>query len=237
MKWCIIHTGESSAEANMAQDARFLEQLESLQRPILHLYRWKGPCATYGHFIDPYTLLKKEGAEKRQLSLARRPTGGGIIFHIWDLAFSVLVPASHPQFSLNTLENYAYVNHLLIDAVQRFTGSRGEACLLPQEPQALDAASANFCMAKPTKYDVMLGGVKVGGAAQRRKRWGYLHQGTISLTPPNPDFLSDVLQGDTRVLEAMQTNSAYLLGSSAGVSELQEARQGLEQALIATVST
>ena len=59
--------------------------------PLLHLYQWDGPSATYGYFIDPSKYLDLNKLRQHHVALARRPTGGGIVFHIWDLAFSFLI--------------------------------------------------------------------------------------------------------------------------------------------------
>lgn len=92
----IIHTGTSSATENMALDTKYLQALEG--DAILHLYDWIGLPATYGYFIAPDKYLNLDAVAKYGLSLARRPTGGGIVFHIWDYAFSFLMPSSHPFF-------------------------------------------------------------------------------------------------------------------------------------------
>jgi lipoate-protein ligase A len=47
-------------------------------------------------------------------------------------------------------------------------------------------------MARPTKYDVMLQGRKIAGAAQRKTKAGFLHQGTIALLCPDPELLGAV---------------------------------------------
>ncbi|MFQ5729989.1 MAG: hypothetical protein ACE5GN_06480, partial [Waddliaceae bacterium] len=181
MKWQILDTGFASAQKNMALDYELLRGLSSTQQPILHLYEWDEDAATYGHFLDPYNFLNKDGVEKHNLQLARRPTGGGVVFHMTDFAYSILVPASHPGYTVNTLENYGFIHRIITKVVQRFLASKNSPELLPEEPQNVDDHSCHFCMARPTKYDVMWEGRKVGGGAQRRTRHGYLHQGTISI--------------------------------------------------------
>ena len=222
MSWKHLDTGKRSAQANMELDAALLEDLEHESDPILHLYDWEGDAATYGHFIAPEKFLNLEGVKKRGLGLGKRPTGGGIIFHTSDLAFSVLVPASHPVFSSNPLENYAFVNRLVITALRQMVDVAAE--LLPDEPEPLDAHCKSFCMAKPTKYDVMIEGKKVGGAAQRKTKHGYLHQGSIALGWPSEQYLLDVLAPETDGLEGMRRNSFSLLGENWSEKELQEAR-------------
>ena len=210
-----IDTGKRSAEENMELDCALLEDLGYCSDLILHFYDWENPSATYGHFIKPEEYLQ-EG----KLDLAKRPTGGGIVFHVTDFAFSVLVPKDHPGYSENTLENYAFINKKVIEAL-------GGGELLPHEPEALDKASMSFCMAKPTRYDVMIEGRKVGGAAQRRTKDGYLHQGTIFLKKPSEEFLRSILLPGTRVLEGMEENSHAF----AEEASLEEARERIKQRL------
>jgi lipoate-protein ligase A len=232
MAWQIIRSGCSQASVNMKRDYELLQQLQSTPHPIYHDYSWEGDCATYGHFIEPFDFLNAAAVAKHQLNLAKRPTGGGIVFHLSDLAFSVLLPASHPAYSLNTLANYAFVNQVVSQSISHFLGQKACPELLPHEPTPMDAACKNFCMAKPTKYDVMLNGRKVGGGAQRRTKYGYLHQGTIALAMPREDYLQEILQPETYVLAAMKQHSFLLLDSTYSPKQLEDARKELKTLLI-----
>ena len=104
----ILDTGIAAAQENMDLDGRLLRDLNPAGSPILHLYEWARPSATYGYFADPAKHLDLEKTRARGVELGRRPTGGGIVFHIWDFAFSFLMPSGHPAFSLNTLENFLW---------------------------------------------------------------------------------------------------------------------------------
>src|SRR5262249_35066182 len=154
MKWRVVDTGTSSTAEGMAYDAKLLEELAESHSPVLHLYEWQRPSATYGHFSQPEKLLSAEAEDF--IDLARRPTGGGVIFHVADWAFSMLVPASHPHYSQNTLENYAYVNGWVMEGIKRFLGREINASLLPCEPVVSCEEAGCFCMGKPTKYDVVI---------------------------------------------------------------------------------
>jgi len=228
--WHIFDSGIKSAEENMRLDERLLAELSSESKPLLHFYGWRSDSATFGHFIDPSQFLDLEKATKRGLELGRRSTGGGIIFHIWDLAFSVLIPSSHPSFSQNTLENYRYVNNIVLESVTHFLKTSSHPDLLQNENSS-DEQCRHFCMAKPTKYDVMLQGKKIAGAAQRKTKQGLLHQGSISLCMPDEEYLKDVLKS-TKVLEAMRQNTYPLLAERSR-TQLEEVRKSLKEQLIA----
>ncbi|MCH9625513.1 MAG: Octanoyltransferase LipM [Chlamydiales bacterium] len=229
MSWQSIDTGKRTASENMELDAALLEDLESETDCLLHLYDWEADAVTYGHFIDPKNFLDMEGVKQNNLDLAKRPTGGGIIFHNCDFAFSVLVPASSTHFSHNPLDNYAFVNKRVAWAIRQLIDI--PTLLLPEDPTPLDEHCKSFCMAKPTKYDVMIADKKIGGAAQRKTRDGFLHQGSISLGLLPLSYLERVLAKGTQVLGGMRQNSFSILGQDWTQKELKEARQALKDLL------
>jgi lipoate---protein ligase len=231
-EWEVVDTGVASAAANMRLDAQLLEDMHQSGRALLHFYDWEQESATYGYFLKVADYLNLEGVEKRRLSLARRPTGGGIVFHVWDFAFSVLVPATHRAFSSNALDNYAFVNRAVLQSVGHLVKPGGSLTLTPSDLVALDRPSSRFCMAQPTKYDVLLGGRKIAGAAQRKTKLGFLHQGTIALVMPPKDYLEDVLLPGTQVSEAMQIYTQPLLEPSATPAEMEEMKHSLRTLLL-----
>lgn len=222
--WKILESGKNAAKEVMKIDERLLNELKPDDAPILHFYDFKEPSATYGHFVKPEEHLELEHARKWGLDLSKRPTGGGIIFHIWDMAFSVLIPATHEGYSQDTMENYAFINRAVLRAVEEFVENIHPLNLLPEDPHPMDEHAKAFCMAKPTKYDVMLGGRKVAGAAQRRKKQGYLHQGTISLATPNFEEIEKLLRPGTKVVEAMRLHTFSLLGKIENPKVLDDSR-------------
>lgn len=224
--WKLIKEKKLSAKQNMELDKKHLEQIKEKDAPLLHFYSWEKPSATYGVFMKPQELFKRTDA----LDLAQRPTGGGVLFHLWDLAFSVIVPVGHPGYSTDILKNYKFVNDAVLDAVKRVLKEGVSASLLPVEPTALSALSKYFCFAKPTKYDVMIDGKKIAGAAQRWKKNGYLHQGSISIAAPSFDFLERILPVDAKLTEAMKLNTYYFLNAPSQ-SEFLDAQESLKRHL------
>lgn len=220
---CKLDTGIQTAEENMRHDATLLQEISG--EPILHLYDWEGPSVTYGHFIAPGDHLSLSAVQENRVSLARRPTGGGIVFHLWDYAFSFLMPSTHPLFSLNTLENYAFVNKVVLETMTEMFGVKNSVELLPESMPIKGEGCGNFCMARPTQYDVVYQGRKIAGAAQRRTKQGYLHQGTISLSLPDMNLLSSLLLNKRDVMEAMQAYSFSPLRGDESQSALQNIRK------------
>ena len=225
-----LDTGPACAVENMRQDRALLDSVEPCGQAVVHFYEWEGDAATYGYFTDPARFLDVSAASRLSLALARRPTGGGILFHLTDFAFSVVVPREHAWFSLNTMENYRRVNRVVIDALDGCGLASSQMELLPSHLAGEGGDRDRFCMAKPTKYDVLWRGQKIGGAAQRQTRAAYLHQGTISVAPLPSAYLESLLI-DGGVIAAMRRHSAFLLPEGWTASSLAAARKELKSAL------
>lgn len=229
--WHTIESNLLSPEAIMAKDAALLAGLDPSGPPFLHFYEWDAPCMTYGYFIDFTRHVDLEALHELGLQAVRRPTGGGIIFHLSDLAFSILIPASHPRFSFNTLDNYALINQKTAEAIAHFAAQSLQPQLLAQEPLCPSKECHAFCMAKPTQYDLLIQGKKVGGAAQRRTKQGLLHQASLSLLFPPVEVLNRILKKQEGVLKAMREQSYCLLPEQSTLQELQDARRRLKEIL------
>lgn len=226
MDWKIVEGSPQSAEANMAKDVALLGEAGD---PTVHFYNWERRAATFGYFTPIERWLSLEAVARHGLDVARRPTGGGVVFHEADLAFAVVVPATSRLFSKRSLDNYALVNSAVGRALRRLLGKEPE--LLGEDRGAESAGSRHFCMARPTIYDVMLEGKKVGGAALRQKAEGFLYQGTLSLGLLPEAYLCDLLVDQT-IYAQMRKNSYFLLGESWTPEALAETRRALKALLI-----
>ena len=230
MTWNILDTGINSAIHNMHLDTKLLGELKGAQ-PILHLYEWSHPSATYGYFSRPDLVIDYRALDEFQVTLARRPTGGGIIFHVTDFAFSILIPKECRFFSTHTMKNYEFINTLVVHTIRKFMGYQTYPVLLPEKQEKVTETCKHFCMAKPTKYDVMIGGKKVGGAAQRKVKNGFLHQGSISLALPTLEFLKRAIPHQQDVVQSMLKGSAILLPHKWTEKMLKEARFEVKEIL------
>lgn len=219
--WQIEEAGPRSAEWNMQVDQDCLLKISS---PWLRFYEWESLSATYGYFLDPWDYFDSQGVFSHSLQLARRPTGGGVIFHTCDLAFSIGVPASHRFYTHNTLESYAQINQRVLLAVHSQA----------QLSTAQNSSRGGFCMTQPTIYDLMLDGRKVGGSAQRKTKQGLLHQGSLCLTLPSPLLLRGVLKPHLDIYENIKRTS-YPLASQD--SDLVHLRAQLKQKLIQSLTS
>lgn len=201
----IIDTPFAEAQFIMDKDAQLLETLRPDAEPILHFYQWKNPSITYGYFLKPENFFYLEKLIQLKIDLARRPTGGGFVFHLWDFAFSVLIPANSHVFSPKTFENYHFINSCVLSAIREISPDIFSLFGFFEE----NDFAKDFCMVHPTKYDVVIANKKVAGAAQRKKKNGYLHQGSICVEKSDISLLKKILISQ-EIIEKIKSCSFFL---------------------------
>jgi lipoate-protein ligase A len=206
----------NAAYDNMHIDSMLLDELTADGEPILRFYEWGNRALSYGYFIECEKFIDTILAKERKIDLVRRPTGGGIVFHASDLTFSFFMPRGHKFFSNNVLENYQFVNNHILMAVKELFNLQEEV-LLKNDLSSMKGGMANFCMVKPTKYDLMFNGKKIAGAAQRTKKNGYLHQASIFLAP----IEEEVLQIARFNTDDLKKSASFLLPDSSDIASVR----------------
>jgi len=156
----------------MAWDEALLEEAPQLGNPVLRLYSWAEPAASFGYFqkfaeIERMTTLRP---------LVRRPTGGGLVPHAADWTYSLVFPPIHSWYRLKAVESYRCL-HEWIQAAFEKTGFG--TCLSPGSLKE----SQGQCFIGAERFDVVWQNRKIAGAAQRRTRHGLLIQGSIQPPP------------------------------------------------------
>jgi lipoyl(octanoyl) transferase len=161
-----------SGALNMAFDEAMLE---AAAEPWLRVYHWERPTISIG-FSQPLTLIP---AERRGWPVVRRWTGGGVVEHDGDWTYTLAVPARLALGEQRAVETYRWIHEAMVAALEE-SGVAG--CSLQPESTS---DGMGVCFEEPARFDVVHEGRKIAGAAQRRARTGFLHQGTIQpLKPP-----------------------------------------------------
>jgi lipoate-protein ligase A len=161
-----------SAALNMAIDEGLLETAEI---PTIRFYTWDHPALSFGYF-GKFADVENHAS---QHDLARRWTGGGIVFHGDDLTYSIVIPATEPVFSESSRSIYERIHNALRDALVSEGRDAVVAAVADRDSGVSDADYNGHCFANPVRADVLSNGRKIAGAAQRRTRRGLLQQGSI----------------------------------------------------------
>ncbi len=186
----------ASAALNMAIDEALLEQC---QRPLLRFYGWRSPAISFGYFGK----IAEAEAEAKGREFVRRWTGGGIVPHGRDLTYSLVTPVSDPAAAEGPVTTYRLLHSAIRDALL----AEGRETRLAEEaaPKISDA-----CFANPVRHDLLRGEQKIAGAAQRRTRRGFLHQGSIQLPDLPATFRRRFALRLTDDLELVSLSAAVL---------------------------
>lgn len=176
-KWFLWRDGLRDPYMNMALDELLLDGIMETGRPLVRIYGWDRPSVSIG-YVQKFRAAPREGH-----AVVRRPTGGGVVFHGSDLTYTVVVPEGHLIAGFDRMESY-HVFHRVVLRMLKASGRTGS--LSSTEHPVPDRATMR-CFETPTRYDVMSGGKKYAGAAQRRTKDGVLHQGSISLSEADGD--------------------------------------------------
>ena len=177
-----------AAAMNMAIDEALLE---SATIPLIRFYRWHSPALSFGYF-GRFSDVAIYAAER---DLVRRWTGGGIVLHGDDLTYSIMIPVSDPAFGESSICIYEKIHRALAGAVNGVD----ERAVLAGSARSADQTSQRGvaignCFTNPVRADVMVGGRKIAGAAQRRTRRGLLQQGSIQGFLMKTDLAQKFLQ-------------------------------------------
>jgi lipoate-protein ligase A len=210
--WLLMLSGRGAAALNMATDEGLLEVMSRWQKPVLRLYGWTEPAASFGYFqkysdIERTTVLRP---------LVRRPTGGGLVPHDADWTYSVAFPTMHEWHGVSAIESYQRVHEWVQAAFAELNVATELApCCRKSEP--------GQCFVGYEKFDVLWHGKKIAGAAQRRNKLGLLIQGSVQPPPlglKREEWERAMQHAGTKMLGAQWTEAKLDEAFSSRVAEL-----------------
>ncbi len=201
----------------------------------LRLYRWTRPTLSFGRNQDPRSRYDPHALRSLGVDAVRRPTGGREVLHDRELTYAVVAPFAGPG-SLRGL--YRQVNEALLLALnalgvpepalaearpESIAGSRPEPPTRPPAPRGVGRRGgvnveartlhpdAGACFGVPAPGEVVAGGGKIVGSAQRRLGDSLLQHGSLRLAPASVSLAALRMPGGG-VAEEEGVTLAHLLG-------------------------
>lgn len=175
--WRLLRTPPARGAWNMALDEAILESCaRGDSPPVLRLYAWSLPCLSLG-YAQSLGDVDWPRLEALGWDLVRRPTGGRAILHIDELTYAVIGSARHPLLAGSVLESYQRLARALLLALR----SLGVPAEMSEESLAPEQAVHAVCFETPSAYEITVGGKKLIGSAQARRKDGVLQHGALPL--------------------------------------------------------
>lgn len=173
----LIRSLAASAEENMALDKKLFERYLRDGEPVFRVYGWSAPSFTYGVSQNPSESLDMERCVHDGIGVAGRMTGGGVLFHHDELTYSFVCGKRDINEAEGVLVSYRGICGFLI----RFYASLGLAASFAVDSPQFAGRSAPhpLCSVSHEKFDIVIGGRKIGGNAQKRGRRAVFQHGSV----------------------------------------------------------
>jgi lipoate-protein ligase A len=188
---------DADGPGNMARDEALLDAVAAAPaEAAFRTYGWSEPTLSLGYF---QAIGEVEADPRwRDVSIVRRPTGGGALWHHHEVTYALAVPRTHP-LAARAPELYRAVHAAIAGTL------RGQGVVARRRGPTADLPPARplLCFSDRDDEDLVVRGVKVVGSAQRRRRGAVLQHGSLLLrrsgrTPELPG-LGDLAAAPTAV--------------------------------------
>ena len=180
--WELINEGALDGSANMAIDAALLDEIDnsSETRTVVRFYQWRRPTISLGRNQKIEKAVDAGYCKAKGIDIVHRPTGGRAVLHDDELTYAVISNDSS-CFGDTIYGNYKRVSEALCLGYKNLGV---DAILAPdtRKPDVSENDADPPCFISPSRYELMAGGRKIVGSAQRRVRASFLQHGSMPIT-------------------------------------------------------
>ncbi len=234
MIWHFRDDGPQSGALNMETDEMMARQLSAgVIGPAVRFYGWRPYALSLG-FHQESADVDARALAQEGIDLVRRPTGGKAILHARELTYCVVVPLADQS----PKAIYRFINERLIAGLRRLgidatlSGRDDDFRSLYQDPASIP------CFTSSARSEVLVGGKKLIGSAQRKFGSVILQHGSVLIGPEHrriAEFLAPHVQDARstveRDLEEKTTEIETLLGRRVTYEEVSRGlREGFAEA-------
>ena len=179
---------------NMARDEALLAE----GVPTVRLYGWRPACVSLGR-SQTEADVDLDAARAWGLDVVRRATGGGAILHNEaEVTYSVVLPLDHPGMPRDIAGSFAFLSAGVVEALRTLG--------LPAEVESVpDNTRDTLCYVRRQGTNVVVGGRKVSGGAQRRNGTHVLQHGTV-IVERDEERMARLFRTDVETIRARVTS-------------------------------
>ena len=235
--WRFLDTGAASGPTNMAVDAAILAGVNrGTSPPTVRVYAWDPPAVSTGHAQDLSAELDLEACVRSGVGVVRRPTGGRAVLHAGELTYSVIGESGEPPLGASIMETYGAIAEALVKGLG-LLGVSAELAAVQTAHRGSGGGASPPCFVSAGRFEIVVGGRKLVGSAQRRVGGGVLQHGSLLIDERHEDLADFLRIGDVqrdairKALRLKTTTLSRLLGRAVEFGEVAYAvRRGFEDA-------
>ncbi len=178
-EWRLIREESRKGPVNMALDEVAAATAAAGGLRTLRVYRWSPSTLSLGYRQDPATV-DWEYCERKGVTVTRRPTGGGGIYHdSWgDISYSIIAPAE--ELPENLMDTYELLCEPIFEGFERL----GVPATFAEQSQPAIHQPACYLRELHPAHDVVVpepgGARKLSGNAQYRRKDAIIQHGSIT---------------------------------------------------------
>ena len=215
--WRFLNTRFENAFFNMAADEAVLESVrDGASPPVFRAFGWRPPGLSFGYAQRVEREVDLDRCRAAGVTVVRRPTGGRAVLHWNELTYSVLCRGNDPAAGGGVMEAYRRISACLVAGLRLFGV---EADLVRSDPPSIRPAGEPItspCFSSAARHEVVIGGRKLIGSAQRRMGDMLLQHGSL-ITGPEHKRIVDLLRMPSEDLK-----SQFVRELDEGTTSLEE---------------
>ncbi|MCX5773030.1 MAG: biotin/lipoate A/B protein ligase family protein [Fusobacteria bacterium] len=170
-KWYFMPYQTLSGRENMAIDEYFLDFPRKC--PLLRGYGFIKPTVTVGRLQKVGKSFQEE-CMAQNVEIVKRISGGRAVLHYQDFTYSIIIPKEHTLAKLSVMESYKEISHIFSEFFKRLSLNVQSVSRVKR-----DAERSELCFELASYYELLIGGKKIIGSAQCRKKYAVLQHGTL----------------------------------------------------------
>ncbi len=179
--WRLIDSGSLSGVENMSIDEALFRCFDpASSQPVLRLYGWQPAALSLGRFQKATDDLDLTRCTADDLTVVRRITGGGAIYHADELTYSLVCSPEQIPPAASVKESFRVLTSFLL-GLYRVLGLQADYAVDSSPAGSRLGQRTPLCFAGRESYDILVNSRKIGGNAQRRSRQVIFQHGSIPL--------------------------------------------------------
>ncbi|SFR36088.1 lipoate--protein ligase family protein [Halogeometricum limi] len=183
-EWRLIREEQRGGAMQMALDEIAAETAAAGGPRTVRVYRWDPSTLSLGYHQDPATV-DWEFCEREGVTVTRRQTGGGGIYHDYDGDISYSIVAPKAELPGDLMESYHLLCEPVLDAFSRLGV---DADFVAESVPEIWFPACYLRELHPA-HDVVADGKKVSGNAQYRRNDAVVQHGSLTYAVKAADHL------------------------------------------------